>query len=185
MESQLPPAPQAVRDELRKILASAPFASANRSQHFLRYAVEGSLKDGGEPLKESVIAMEVFDRDSSYDPAIDATVRVEAGRLRTRLRDYYAGPGVNDPVVIDIPKGGYRATFNQKTSQNGDGNDLTQEGTALPASSSLPVSGSPARSAGSVRSARSWAHATGWSLAAAVLILLAALGSVQFYRDRP
>jgi hypothetical protein len=54
--------PNAVRDELEKILTSPPFANSNRSRRFLRYAVEGSLKDGDEALKESVIAMEVFDR---------------------------------------------------------------------------------------------------------------------------
>jgi TolB-like protein/Tfp pilus assembly protein PilF len=103
--------PQAVRAELERILASTPFAGSHRSQRFLRYVVENSLDDTHESLKEYAIAIEVFERDSSYDPAIDATVRVEAGRLRSRLREYYADSGRDDALVIDMPKGGYRATF--------------------------------------------------------------------------
>src|ERR1700761_7291211 len=94
--------PQEVRAELERILASTPFAGSHRSQRFLRYVVENSLDDAHESLKEYAIAIEVFERDSSYDPSIDATVRVEA----SRLREYYADAGRNDPLVIDMPKGG-------------------------------------------------------------------------------
>jgi hypothetical protein len=119
MQSLLTPTPNAIRGELEKILASPPFANSNRSRRFLRYAVESSLKDEDEPLKESVIAMEVFDRGSSYDPSIDSTVRVEAGRLRSRLRDYYGDAGRSDPVIIEIPRGAYRAKFLERTSADG------------------------------------------------------------------
>lgn len=85
MEPCSTPSPQAVRDQLEKILAAAPFAASTRSQRFLRHVVESSLSSGEESLKEYSIAVDVFDRDASYDPSIDATVRVEAGRLRARL----------------------------------------------------------------------------------------------------
>src|ERR1700744_5163453 len=114
MASRLIPEPQAVRAELERILASAPFAGSHRSQRFLRYVVENSSEDAHESLKEYAIAVEVFERDPSYDPAIDATVRVEAGRLRARLREYYAEQGRNDTLVINMPKGGYRVTFTER-----------------------------------------------------------------------
>jgi TolB-like protein/Flp pilus assembly protein TadD len=114
MESTHAPNPEAIQVELERILKSTPFANANRSQRFLRYVVECSLNNRDEFLKEFSIAMDVFGRNASYDPSINATVRVEAGRLRSRLRDYYAREGVNDPLVIDIPKGGYRATFTER-----------------------------------------------------------------------
>jgi len=100
-----------IEEELHRILSSRVFAAAQRSQDFLRYVVERSLTDAPPPLKEFAIAMDVFARGDDYDPAIDATVRVEAGRLRGRLREYYDGEGKNDPVCIDIPKGGYCPTF--------------------------------------------------------------------------
>ena len=66
--------------------------------------------DAGE-LKESVIGVKVFERDASYDPRIDPIVRVMAGRLRSRLDQYYAAEGRNDPVRIDFPKGSYVPQF--------------------------------------------------------------------------
>src|SRR6202789_1259681 len=99
----------AVRQELDRIVSSKIFAAAKRSQMFLRFVVERSLANSAP--KEFEIALEVFDRGASYDPEIDATVRVEASRLRSRLREYYDTAGTEDPIFIDIPKGGYGARF--------------------------------------------------------------------------
>ena len=104
-------APDQVLAELERVLASAPFANSQRSQRFLRYVVEATFADVEETLKEFAIAVDVFERNTSYDPSVDATVRVEAGRLRSRLREYYADAGRNDPIIIEVPKGGYRASF--------------------------------------------------------------------------
>ena len=52
-----------------------------------------------------------MERGADYDPEVDATVRVEASRLRYRLREYYATAGQDDPIFIDVPKGGYGAVF--------------------------------------------------------------------------
>jgi len=100
---------RAIEEELDHVLASKVFLSAQRSQSFLRYVVERSLS--GAPPKEYEIAADVFGRGADYDPAIDAMVRVEAGRLRHRLREYYDLTGAADPILIEIPKGGYTATF--------------------------------------------------------------------------
>ena len=99
----------AVRHEVDRIVSSRIFSAAKRSQMFLRFVVERSLADSAP--KEFEIALEVFDRGASYDPEIDATVRVEASRLRSRLREYYGTAGTEDPIFIDIPKGGYGAVF--------------------------------------------------------------------------
>jgi TolB-like protein len=116
MASHTTPGPKEIRAELGQILASSPFAGAHRSQQFLLYVVENSLENRDAALKEYTIAIEVFGREPSYDPSIDATVRVEAGRLRSRLHEYYAEEGKQDPLIIDIPKGGYRATFVERAS---------------------------------------------------------------------
>ena len=109
----IPPLPgdSPAKTQLERILNSHVFVGAHRSQLFLRYVVEHSLTHPGEPLKEYSIALDVFDRDASYDPAVDATVRVEAGRLRSRLLEYYASEGHADPLLIEVPKGSYRAVF--------------------------------------------------------------------------
>lgn len=100
-----------VQAQLDRIVGSQAFTGAHRSQLFLRYVVEHSFAHPEEPLKEYSIALDVFNRDASYDPAIDAAVRVEAGRLRSRLFEYYAGEGHADPLLIDVPRGGYKAVI--------------------------------------------------------------------------
>ncbi len=119
MGSGQPNSPEEIRAELERVLGSALFSNSQRSQRFLRYVVEASLNNVDESLKEFAIAVDVFERNTSYDPSIDATVRVEAGRLRTRLREYYADGGSRDPIVIDVPKGGYRATFTARPDPPG------------------------------------------------------------------
>jgi TolB-like protein len=103
------PEPLQIQEELDHILRSRTFHLAQRSRAFLRYAVENSLR--GNAPKEYAIAVDVLGRDEDYDPAIDATVRVEAGRLRGRLREYYDTEGKDDPIFIDMPKGGYSVVF--------------------------------------------------------------------------
>src|SRR6185312_4912743 len=102
---------EAIRLQLERILASRFFVSTQRSQAFLRYVAERSIL--GLIPKEYEIAVDVFQRSADYDPAIDATVRVEAGRLRGRLREYYDEEGKHDPIRIEMPKGGYAAVFMQ------------------------------------------------------------------------
>src|ERR1700753_1762390 len=110
MASSATPTRPAVLAQLERILASAPFAASHRSERFLRYVVENSLEETHESLKEYAIAIEVFERDPTYDSSIDATVRVEAGRLRSRLREYYAEQGRDDTLITYMPTGGDRGT---------------------------------------------------------------------------
>ena len=74
---------------------------------FLRLAVERTLDGRGGELKEYSIGLEVFDRPSTYDPRVDPIVRVEARRLRAKLKTYYEGDGRRDPVVFEFQPGSY------------------------------------------------------------------------------
>lgn len=97
----------AVREELDRILRSSPFHASKRRQRFLEYIISETLAGRGERLKGYTIAREVFDRPETFDPLLDPVVRIEAGRLREKLREYYTGDGQNDPIFIDLPKGSY------------------------------------------------------------------------------
>jgi serine/threonine-protein kinase len=82
----------------------------------LRFIVEETLDGHGTQLKEARIGLEVFGRKSdSYDPAIDPIVRVQMGRLRSKLRSYYNGQGAGDHVLIGVPVGSYVATFTARS----------------------------------------------------------------------
>jgi serine/threonine-protein kinase len=103
--------PEQVRAELDKILASPGFINADRLSRFLRYVVDETLDGQIDKLKETLLGIEVFGRKPTYDPRVDAVVRTEAVKLRARMRDYYETEGREDPVRIDIPKGGYVPAF--------------------------------------------------------------------------
>lgn len=100
-----------VRAALDRVLASRGFASAGRLSRLLRHSVEKTLAGEIDQLKEYSVGMEVFDRGETYDPRVDSIVRVEAGRLRSRIDEYYNGDGAGDPVRITLPRGAYVAVF--------------------------------------------------------------------------
>ena len=105
--------PPEIRTHLERILASREFASAPRLSAFLRFVVETALEGKASEIKESLIAVEVYGRPADYNPQIDSTVRVEAGRLRTRLQKWYSSEGVNEKLRIELPKGGYSPVFHR------------------------------------------------------------------------
>lgn len=97
----------AVRGQVERITASEVFRRAERQCRFLRYVVEHNLAGTTDRLKGYTIGLDVFDRDADFDPNLDSIVRVEAGRLRTKLRDYYQDAGRDDPIMVDLPRGAY------------------------------------------------------------------------------
>jgi hypothetical protein len=82
-----------------------------RLSGFLRFVVEQELSGRGDELKESVIGVEYFGRPADYDVRQDSVVRNEAGKLRSRLAEYYVAEGAGDEWIIDLPKGGYKPAF--------------------------------------------------------------------------
>src|SRR5262245_18193111 len=105
------PSADAIRVQLEKVLASSGFAHAERKSRFLRFTVESVLAGRGDQIKDYLLGVEVFDREASYNPQIDPIVRVEAGRVRSKLKEYYETEGRQDPVVIEFPKGSYVPVF--------------------------------------------------------------------------
>jgi tetratricopeptide (TPR) repeat protein len=100
-----------ILDHLRQILSDRRFASAERNANFLRYVIEATLDGRAHEVKETVIATEVYGRASSYDPKADSIVRVEASRLRQKLRSYYEAEGQSTSIRINLPSGSYVPRF--------------------------------------------------------------------------
>ena len=98
---------KAIREQLVRILNSGPFHQSQRRQRFLEYLVNEALAGRGERLKAYNVALEVFDRPETFDPIADPIVRVEAARLREKIREYYVADGQGDAIHIDLPKGTY------------------------------------------------------------------------------
>jgi Tol biopolymer transport system component len=98
-----------VRAELERILASEIFSRSQQLRRFLAFVVEQRLAGHGQSLKESVLAHELYGKGTDFDGGADPVVRVDARRLRDKLREYYEGR--SDPVVISLPKGSYVPIF--------------------------------------------------------------------------
>jgi TolB-like protein len=99
-----------VNSHLDRALSSPLFRKAERQARFLRFVVDAALQSPEATIKEFDIAVAVYDRRADHDPRTDPIVRVEAARLRARLREYYEG-APPERVRIDIPKGQYVPQF--------------------------------------------------------------------------
>ncbi len=91
---------QRVVEQLGRILSSSTFSGSERHRRFLSFVVEETLKGDTDKLNEFVLGFEVFNRGESFDPRVDSIVRVEARRLRERLKKYYEEEGRQDSLVI-------------------------------------------------------------------------------------
>jgi TolB-like protein len=111
LEGQSPPSAEEVRAQLERFACSPEFSVSARDSNFLRYVVEETLAGRGDRIKAYSIATEVFGRDHTFDAQNDPVVRIEAGRLRRALERYYLLAGHHDPILIEVPKGGYVPTF--------------------------------------------------------------------------
>ena len=147
------PSPEEIRAELERVLSSPAFARARRASAFLRYCTEETLAGRATGITGYAIAVAVFGRAQDFDAASDPLVRVEAGRLRSRLIEHYATTGAADPVRIELQRGSYVPSFGY-------------------AAQSSP---SPSPPATSQRRSRSWT-------VFGVLALLIALGGVLLGR---
>jgi adenylate cyclase len=122
----------AVREELARIVNSPGFVSSARLSRFLTHIVNRTIEGDPDSLKEFSVALEVFDRSSDYDPNIDAIVRVQARRLRAKVKAYYEEePGRSDPVLIALRPGSYVPIFRRLDKQ--PRNPLQETGPTIPA----------------------------------------------------
>jgi serine/threonine-protein kinase len=102
--------------QLERILVSPGFARADRLKGFLEFIVREALAGRAASLKEYTIGTGVFGKDVTFDPRTDPIVRVQARRLRSKLERYYRADGHADPIVIELPRGGYAPLIRSATA---------------------------------------------------------------------
>ena len=105
---------QAKLSEIERLTSSSVLHGSESLCNLLRFLTKYSLEHPGSTVKEYQIATEVFGRPADFDPRLDSTVRVQTGRLRSKLAEYYAGDGVEDHVVVEIPRGSYHLLFHYR-----------------------------------------------------------------------
>ena len=105
-----------IRAQLERVVAGGVFANAGRMPGLLRHLLDAELNGAARRLNQASIAIDVFDRDANFDPGVDSIVRVEMGRLRNKLREYYTSEGAGDPVVFTVPRDVTRLPWKCATS---------------------------------------------------------------------
>src|SRR5438067_1012948 len=117
MQARDPITPEALAAELDRICESPAFRHSLRHQQLLRHLIACKVAGRIADLREFALGIDFFRRPAStYDPKIDAVVRVEAGRLRHRLDRYYLGEGIAARVEISLDKGSYVPTIRARAS---------------------------------------------------------------------
>ena len=105
------PSPDQFFQQIDNIIKSHSLRGSESLCKLLQYLAKQSIYHPDAPLKEYQIATEVYGRPADFDPQSDSTIRVQAGRLRVKLAEYYAGEGAADPILVKIPKGSYHLIF--------------------------------------------------------------------------
>jgi hypothetical protein len=146
-------------DQIEKLTHSHALRKAESLCKLLRYLANHALAHPGVPLKEYKIATEVFGRPADFNPQADSAIRVQAGRLRLKLVDYYSHEGLADSIIVEMPNGAYTLDFHLR--------EIARP-IALPAPVIFPSEHIPGKSTG------------GWRIAVVVLsfVLVAALAAV-------
>ena len=93
------------------ILHSEAFRSSEVLRRLLRFLADKYVAGEADQLKEYTIAIDGLDKPSSYDPRHDSTVRIQVGRLRQKLAEYYRTEGKDDPIIVDLPKGHFKLSW--------------------------------------------------------------------------
>jgi len=106
--------PPEIHNQIDRVTNSHAFRGSPSLCKLLGYLAAHALEQPGVSVKEYQVATEVLGRPSDFDPKEDSTVRVQAGRLRNKLHEYYSGEGANDDLVVDLPKGFYALEFHRR-----------------------------------------------------------------------
>src|SRR4051812_2303969 len=102
------------RLQIQRIVSSKAFKTSEVHRNLFNYLAEKSLGGEAHNLKEYTVGLDVFGKPPSYDPRRESVVRMHVGRLRQKLAEYYRTEGVDDPIIVDLPKGGFALTFEMR-----------------------------------------------------------------------
>ena len=103
----------ALAAEIERILESNTFRNSEALRRLLKFLAEKRLAGEADQLKEYSVGIDALGKPPTYDPRHDSTVRIQVGRLRNKLAEYYRTEGKHDPVIVDLPKGRFKLTYDE------------------------------------------------------------------------
>jgi hypothetical protein len=101
-------ASHAAEVQVDRILKSDTFRNAEALRKLLRFLADRLASGDADQLKEYAVGVDGLGKPADYDPRQDSTVRIQVGRLRNKLADFYRTEGLNDPYIVEIPKGHFK-----------------------------------------------------------------------------
>jgi len=164
--------PKQYYQQIDNIIKSHSLRGSESLCKLLQYLAKQAIEHPDAPLKEYQIATEVYGRPSDFDPQSDSTIRVQAGRLRLKLAEYYATEGAADPILVKVPKGSYHLIFEARAVD------------PLPQSRTVPFLEAPSNDAVIETVPARWRIAV-VSLALSLAVSLIVLGTLLSSRKRP
>ncbi|MDX2153649.1 MAG: hypothetical protein SFV54_23100 [Bryobacteraceae bacterium] len=162
--------------QVERLVNSQVLHGAESLRRLLRYLADRTLLDPANPPKEYQIATDVFGRAAGFDPKQDSTVRVQTGRLRAKLAEYYVGEGASDPLFVEIPRGSYTVVFRDRATATAAPDEPASPSPAVQPALSVP----PSRTKLPVRSSLA-----PWLTAAAFAALSLALAATLYLNRQP
>jgi hypothetical protein len=108
---------EALQSQVQRILQSKAFRTSEVQRNLLSYLADKSISGNADALKEYVVGLDVFAKPSTYDPRQESTVRMHVARLRQKLAEYYRSEGSDDRIIVDLPKGGFKVTFEPRPAE--------------------------------------------------------------------
>jgi hypothetical protein len=104
----------AISEQVERVVNSETFRNAEVLRRLLKFLAEKSIAGEANQLKEYTVATDGLGKPASYDPGHDSLVRIQIGRLRSRLADYYRTEGERDPILLDVPKGHFQLRWERR-----------------------------------------------------------------------
>ena len=164
--------PEEFFQQIDHIIKSHSLRGSESLCRLLQYLAKQAIDHPDAPLKEYQIATEVYGRHADFDPQSDSTIRVQAGRLRMKLAEYYAGEGAADPILVRIPKGSYHLVFEARPPE------------PHPQPAAVPLRESPTASVVVETFPARW-RAAFFLLMVSLIVSLVVLGGLLWDRKRP
>src|SRR6202171_808277 len=101
---------EAITAEVERILESNTFRNSDALRRLLKFLADKMLSGEADQLKEYSVGLDALGKPATYDPRHDSTVRIQVGRLRQKLAEYYRTEGKEDRLIVDLPKGRFKLT---------------------------------------------------------------------------
>ena len=105
---------ESIRAQIARIVQNKSLKLSEGQGRLLSYLAEKSISGEADDLKEYVVGVDAFGKPPSYDPRQESVVRTQVARLRQKLADYYNTEGTDDPILVDLPKGGFKMNFEER-----------------------------------------------------------------------